>query len=137
MQRNKQTFIHSLLLSVILLLQACSQANKCAPPQGAWENGDGQTVVFQENGQLLWLDRFGSSVDTTVASFQFNCQSNPVTLDIQDFKAGPFRGKTLYGIMEWSSDTTLRLRYEAGSSAASRPKAFDSDLTQQFVKVTQ
>ena len=118
-----------------LLLAACGNGSDCRVPNGSWTNREGQTLVFENDGRVLWLTKFGSSFDTTQAHFEFDCRETPASIDIIDFSNGPFKGKTVYGLLEWSSDTSFRLQYESGVDPSERPKAFDAELSQDFFEL--
>jgi hypothetical protein len=115
-------------------LYACNTSPNCQELTGRWTNHEGQDFVFQPGGQALLLVKFGSSFDTARFSYRLDCSRQPATLDLDYFQGGLHAGKTLFGIIEWSSDSSFRLRYEAGSGPDSRPAAFDTDQTQKFFK---
>ena len=76
--------------------------------------------------------RFGSQVDTVFCQYKMDCSTNPVSFDFSAFQSGPYAGRTLYGIMEWSSDSAFRLVYDGAIAPEDRPKAFVSGETDQF-----
>jgi len=118
--------------AMTLLLLACNPSPNCQQLNGRWSNREGQDFVFQPDGKALWLVKFGSNFDTAQFEYQIDCKKSPMAMDLKNFKVGPHVGKTLFGIIEWSSDSSFRLRYEAGIQAAERPKTFDDEQTQQF-----
>lgn len=122
-------------LGLFCFALSCTSGNDCKPLKGAWSNREGQVLVFQKDNTLLWLTQFGSTFDTVQARYNYDCRQTPNTIDFTDFKSGSFQDKTLYGILEWSSDTTIRLRFDSGLHPSERPKEFDADLTQKFVKM--
>jgi hypothetical protein len=113
---------------------ACHTGPACQELTGRWTNHEGQDFVFQPGGQALWLIKFGSSFDTARFSYKLDCSHDPATLDLDHFQGGAHAGKALFAIIEWSSDSSFRLRYEAGSAPDVRPTAFDSDQTLKFFK---
>lgn len=113
-------------------LYACRPAGNtpCRAPEGAWINPDGFQFVFLPENNMLWLTQFGTQYDTVHLRYTLDCGTAPAGLDLSNFDAGPHRGKTLYGIMEWTSDSSFRFRYEQDA----RPAVFDSDQTMRFVR---
>lgn len=109
-------------------------ATDCNNLTGSWSNGEGQEWVFSADGRALLISRFGSKSDTDQCVCQTNCQKRPAVLDIKDCKTGPFMGKSIYCIFEFTSDSTMRLRYEPGNQADARPTSFDPEQTVKFVK---
>lgn len=124
--------LYKLFAVLIITIWACDGAPQCPSLTGGWTNHEGQDIQFKTDGSGLWLVRFGSSIDTTTFRYAVHCTRTPIQLDITDFSSGPFRGKSVYGIIEWSSDTSFRFRFEAGVVPDVRPSAFDSDQTQKF-----
>lgn len=122
------------LLGILWGLPGCTPGLACHEPLGRWSSHEGQEFIFQSDGRAYWLIRFGSSIDTMVFDYKFDCSERPATLDLRNFKMGPYAGKALFAILEWSSDTSFRLRYEVGQDASDRPEAFDSDQTLLFFK---
>ena len=118
----------SIVCGAIILLNACDVKQECKVPIGHWTDNEGKEMVFQSDGKALWLTRFGSQYDTQTCSYKVDCTAIPTTLEMQDFSSGPYTGRTVYGIYEWSNDTTMRFQFEEGE----RPKVFDS---QQLVKL--
>jgi hypothetical protein len=48
------------------------------------------------------------------------------------FQGAMYEGRRLYGLLDWSSDSSFRFIYEIGDSPSVRPTTFESELTQQF-----
>ena len=65
---------------------------------------------------------------------ELNCATKPASIDLKNFQAGPFLGKTLFGILEFSGDTLFRLCYETGQEPSVRPNAFIPDQTSKFFR---
>lgn len=80
----------------------------------------------------MWLTRFGSQYDTVLFEYYLNCGPDPATIDLSHFYTGPFSGKTLFGILEWTSDTSFRMQYEPGMDAEVRPEKFDGEEVMRF-----
>lgn len=114
------------------LLPACQSGAGCSPLSGRWSSREGQDFVFQPDGKALWLTRFGSGFDTVTLRYRLDCHHDPTAIDLSDFKNGPHVGRTLYGILEWNSDSSFRLNYEVGTADDVRPKAFDPEQTITF-----
>lgn len=119
-------------LAASILLVACN-GRICHELAGRWSNLEGQEMIFQPDGKALWLTRFGSQYDTVLFEYSLDCKPDPATVELTQFYSGPFSGKTLYGILEWTSDTSFRMRYESGMNADVRPKDFDAEETMKFV----
>ena len=126
------THLHAaVLLAAPLLIVSCT-GRICHELTGHWTTGDGQEMVFQLDGKAMWLTRFGSQYDTVLFEYALDCNPDPATVELTKFRTGPFSGKSLYGILEWTSDTTFRIQYEAGMSADVRPEKFDGEETVRF-----
>jgi hypothetical protein len=127
-----------LLLALLLpLLGGCGPSADCHELSGRWSDREGQDILFQANGAALWLTRFGSHFDTVPFRFRLDCSRHPATLDLTDFTRGPNVGKTLFAILEWTSDSTFRLRYEVGTQEELRPTEFDNETTLKFFSLGQ
>jgi len=136
MQQNNTTFniIHAgIAFLACLSLLHCSDP-PCTELSGNWTNREGQSFQFLPGGKALWLIRFGSQVDTFRMEYRYNCKKQPAELDLSGFQSGPLKGKTLYGILEWSNDSSFRFDSETGYSADVRPSAFENDQTQKFFR---
>lgn len=127
-----QLFRLSVPLGIALLFFADCQRKPSCQISGRWTNREGQDFVFEPDGHALWLLKFGSSYDSFRCNYRLNCATDPAALDLNGFSSGPHTGKTLYGIVEWSSDSSFRLRYAMGSGPEDRPAAFDNEQTQQY-----
>lgn len=114
----------------LLLLLACRHGPPCIDLHGRWTTREGQEFLFLENGRGLWLTHFGSLFDTVRFVYVLNCRQKPFTLDLSQIDDGPYSGKTLFGIVAWVNDTSLRWQYEAGPAPEIRPKAFEGEQTQ-------
>ncbi len=114
---------------------ACVSTPRCPELAGRWTNQEGQDFVFQADGKAMWLVKFGSSYDTAHFLYQTDCKKSPIQIDMHRFESGPYVGKTVFGIVEWSSDSSFRLRYESGTDGYARPKTFDNEQTFQFFSV--
>lgn len=113
---------------------SCRQTDSCLGIEGVWTDGEGQELVFMPSDSALWLTRFGSHVDTIGFVYRMICQKRPVLIEWNQFAGGPYSGKTLYGILEWLSDTSFRVRYEPGLYEQVRPVEFDDAHTMRFRK---
>jgi uncharacterized protein (TIGR03067 family) len=121
-----------LVLFTVQIFIFCSRKVTCHELSGRWTTQEGHEFVFLQDGKALWLTRFGSQFDTVPFNYHLDCRPEPATIDLNDFQNGPYSGKTLLGIFEWTSDTSFRLRYESGTAEEMRPKEFDNDATMKF-----
>ncbi|MCY7327276.1 MAG: hypothetical protein LH618_01865 [Saprospiraceae bacterium] len=124
--------LYPLFFLMSVLFTACVSTSNCRELTGRWTTYEGQDLVFEPNGNALWLTKFGSQYDTVRMRFQYDCAAKPITLDLSDFQNGPHTGKLLFGIFDWSSDSSFRFRYEVGSQPTVRPQDFDMEQTQKF-----
>lgn len=130
-----QLFTHLALLGgVVFTFFSCTDTSSCQDLDGRWTNREGQIFLFQPDGKALWLIQFGSQFDTFSIQYQYDCKQKPATLDLSGFQSGPLTGKTLFGILEWSSDTAFRFDGEPGASPEVRPKTFDLEQTQRYFR---
>ncbi|HLP93286.1 MAG TPA: hypothetical protein VK168_04580 [Saprospiraceae bacterium] len=116
------------------LLFSCNTSDNCRDLTGRWSNREGQILVFEPEGKATWLVKFGSQYDTFAIRYQYDCTQKTTTLDLTEFKSGPMAGKTLYGIVEWSSDTVFRFDAEAGTSPEARPLQFNAEHFERYFK---
>ena len=123
-------------LGLLFGLCHCTGNPDCGQLAGSWSNGEGQEWVFTPNGEALLITRFGSKSDTDLCNFHLRCDSKPAILDLSDCKSGPYSGKSVFCIIDWTSDSTFRLRYESGTQPDVRPTTFDPEQTIQFVRKT-
>lgn len=106
----------------------------CRELGGRWSNREGQSFYFEPDGKALWLVRFGSKIDTFIMEYRYDCKKQPAHLDLSGFQSGPLSGKTLYGILEWNSDTSFRFDAETGIGPEARPGQFNTEQTQKFYR---
>ncbi|MCB9344484.1 MAG: hypothetical protein H6576_12350 [Lewinellaceae bacterium] len=130
----RNSFTISILLALIASFLYSCQTNTCGDIAGKWSTREGTELVFKEDGTVLWLTRFGRLIDTVSGVFKLNCETKPATLDMSGFNAGPYMGKHLFGIIEWSADSLFRFCYEIGKEADCRPTSFETDQTVKFYK---
>lgn len=124
----------SIFLLGLMLLSSCENTPACRDINGSWSDREGHDFEFYSDGKALWLNRFGQMIDTVSFVFVLHCNTKPASIDLKDFSGGPFAGKTLYGIIEWSADSLFRLCYEIGQEPGCRPKQFDSEQTMKFFR---
>jgi hypothetical protein len=120
----------ALALTLLLTTSNCGDDLTCHAPVGHWTDREGREWVVQADGQILWLTKFGSQADTQRCRYTLDCNCEPARLDLSGFDSGPFREKTLLGIIEWSSDTSWRWQYDNDA----RPWQFTADGFSQFFK---
>ena len=130
-----QLFTHLTLLGgVASIFFYCTSKPDCYELTGRWTNREGQIFVFQPEGKGMWLLKFGSEFDTFPVRYHYDCTKQPITLDLTDFKSGPLTGKTLFGILEWASDTSFRFDAEPGTSPEERPRTFNMEQTTRYIR---
>jgi hypothetical protein len=130
-----QLFTHLALFSgFAALFLFCTTENKCYELTGNWTNREGQTLAFEPDGKALWLIKFGSQFDTFRIAYRYDCKQKPPSLDLSGFQSGPLAGKTLFGIVEWSSDSVFRFDAEAGLSPEARPTKFNPEHTERYFR---
>ncbi|MCS7037135.1 MAG: hypothetical protein RMJ33_12885 [Saprospiraceae bacterium] len=106
----------------------------CLSLEGTWEAEEGHLWAIRPDGQMLWITRFGSQFDTVRLTYHYDCSRTPAAIDLLDFDGGPWQGKTLYGILEPTSDTSFRFCAAAGADASVRPEYFDQTETVRFFR---
>ncbi len=124
----------SLVFVVLTSLFSCQNNPVCRDINGAWSDREGHDFEFQSDGKALWFNKFGQMVDTVSFVFVLNCKTKPASIDFKDFSGGPFAGKTLFGIIEWSADSLFRLCYEIGQQPDIRPEKFELEQTMKFFR---
>lgn len=116
-------------IAAILLIQ-CGTAEDCRAPVGKWSDQQGRSWIFEPDGKALWITRFGSQSDTQSCSYKLDCERSPALLVMENFDAGPFTGRSVLAIFEWSNDSTLRFQYGDGSAI----DAFDVELAAKLIR---
>lgn len=130
-----QLFTHTVLIGgLVSLFFCCNTQQPCPELAGRWANREGQVFMFQPNGSAQWLVKFGSQYDTFPMEYRYDCGKKPAELDLTGFQSGPLTGKTLYGILEWTSDSSFRFDAEPGASPELRPATFNIEQTMKFYK---
>lgn len=123
-----------IFILLVFLFISCDTRQNCRDLNGRWTNNEGQSLVFLAQNQGLWLTQFGSHTDSFTFKYLLDCNTKTPWINISDFSDGPHAAHALYGIIEWTSDSSIRLCYEAGPSAEVRPVEFDPEQTVKFVK---
>ena len=120
-----------LTLSILISLISCtSLKNKLL---GSWDNKKGQILEFKKDNQAEWIFYNETSKDAFQINYNTNFNTKPIQLELTNFKAGPLKGKTLFGIIEFTNDSTLR--FDCEPLLADRPKDFNSEQTQTYFKL--
>jgi len=106
---------------------------------GTWSNESGTfTYVFMEDGEAKWLIQRPENVDTLTGKYRFVSDSLPMQLDFYDFETRMLNGKDVYGIVEFTNDSTLRYDNELAASPEEaldrRPTTFNEYQTATFYK---
>lgn len=130
-----QLFTHLALLSgMATLFLFCTTERNCRELTGRWTNREGQVLSFEPNGKALMLVKFGSQFDTFAIQYQYDCNAKGTTLDLLNFQSGPLAGKSLYGLLEWSSDTVFRFDAELGASPEARPEKIKTERMERYYR---
>lgn len=127
----KETIKTLVLLTVVLVCVAAKQQND-ESLLGSWDNKSGQVLTFIAEGQALWIFYSETKRDTFEIRYTTDFSIKPHQIDLTDFKTGPLTGKTLYGIIEFTDENTIRLDFEPSSE--NRPQEFDAKQTQTYFK---
>lgn len=128
----KQSFI---LLFLISRLISCTATKKLTEKNliGAWDNKNGQILVFNPGKQALWIFYSETKRDTFNITYRTDFFKEPKYLDLTDFKTGPLKGRTLYGIIEFEKDHSFR--FDCEPSLKNRPMTFGSRQTQKYYRL--
>jgi uncharacterized protein (TIGR03067 family) len=131
-QTMKQTItITFLLIGLASCVSTKEQANDLVV--GKWDNKSGQILDFRADGSALWIFYSEAKSDTFDIQYRSDFSKKPQEIDLTDFKMGSLKGKTLYGIIEFSDNNTIRLDFEP--TEENRPKEFDPEQTQTYYKL--
>lgn len=123
---------HVLWLAFTLVFISASGQDKKL--KGIWDNGTGQILVFQGDNQALWIFYQESKRDTFKIKYSTDFKSKPYKLDLTDFTHGPLKGKTLYGILDYTDKKTIKFDCEPGTTPDVRPREFNPEQTQTYKK---
>jgi hypothetical protein len=135
----------AVLLLAALLVAVSAPAARAQQPSilGGWSGVDGrgvkQTLEFREDGKATWrleMPQGGMSLDIRYA---YDAASSPKRLDLFGFESGPLAGRTLYGIVEFTTEGALRFDCEPGGPGDGdkvRPAAF-TEQTVTYERVTR
>ncbi len=124
----------ALLTGLAFLFLFCKTEQNCRELTGRWTNREGQILSFEPGGKALWLVKFGSQFDSFPIQYRYDCSQKTPTLDLLNFQSGPLMGKTLFGIVEWSSDSVFRFDSEPGTSSEVRPAKFNSEHSERYFR---
>jgi hypothetical protein len=126
-----------LLLTALLAILLLGGCKKSSPLAGIWTNGQGQTFAFDAEDSVMWLFDDSSGTDTFRLYYRYDAKATPPALDLFGFETGQLKGQTLFGIatIGGAKKDSLRLDFEMGTDATSRPKDFNPSQSQTFVKV--
>jgi hypothetical protein len=128
----KQSFI---LLFFVNSFISCTTTKKLTQKDlvGAWDNKNGQILVFHPSKQALWVFYSEAKRDTFNITYRTDFLKEPKYLDLTDFKTGPLKGGTLYGIVEFEKDHSFR--FDCEPSQKNRPMTFASRQTQRYYRL--
>lgn len=125
-------------MKYILLLAATFTVNLAVGQdkrlRGTWDNEKGQILVFQEGNRALWIFYSEGKRDTFKIKYSADFKAKPYRLDLTDFALGPLKGRTLYGIIEYPDEKTMKFDCEPGKDESVRPVIFNPQQTQTYMK---
>lgn len=122
-------------LAALLLLATGCKSNEYPGPflfgtwRGVTEEGQVQTFEFRIDETATWRIETDELDVTYEVVYRWRPDRYPAHLDLTAFGAGPLRGRTLYGIMQFEGDDGRRFRWdcEVGpetGGAYTRPRTF-------------
>jgi hypothetical protein len=94
--------------------------------------GNEQLFTFRGNGTMDWfVDAGGNQFSLEGMYYERDATQSPQTLDLMGFKSGPLTDRTLFGIIEFIGEDSLRFDAEAGAIGDSsvRPSIFTESTT--------
>lgn len=103
------------------------------PILGKWDNKSGQILDFKTNGKAHWIFYTEAKRDTFEIQYRTDFTKKPLEIDLTDFKVGPLKGRTLFGIIEFTDKNTIFLDFEP--TQENRPKEFDNKQTQTYYRI--
>ncbi len=99
---------------------------------GKGGKGNEQLFTFRGNGTMDWfVDAGGNQFSLEGMFYERDATRSPQTLDLMGFKSGPLTDRTLFGIIEFIGEDSLRFDAEAGAIGDSsvRPAFFTESTT--------
>ena len=104
------------------------------PLKGTWSNKNGQTIRFTKGNQCEWILNMEGRSDTFRITYHYEKTGKTSgILDLGPFDRGFLKGKTLYGIVEWSKKKdSFQYDAEPGKSEKVRPKTMNPDQVQVY-----
>lgn len=99
---------------------------------GKGRMGADQLFTFRGNGTMDWIvDAGGIQFSLEGMFYERDATQSPQTLDLMGFKSGPLTDRTLFGIIEFIGEDSLRFDAEAGAIGDSsvRPAFFTESTT--------
>lgn len=127
------TKIKQTLLTLSILISYISCTSSKDKLLGLWDNKEGQILKFKKDNQAEWIFYTKTSSDTFQINYNININTKPMQLELTKFESGPLKGKTLFGIIEFINDSTMR--FDCEPALADRPKNFDAEQTQTYSKL--
>lgn len=124
-----------ILLLAIVALISCTVTRKITHKTlvGAWDNHNGQILVFNPGNEALWIFYSETKRDTFNIRYRTDFLQDPVYLDLTDFKSGPLKGRTLYGIVAFEKDHSFR--FDCEPAQKNRPMTFAGKQTQRYYRM--
>lgn len=119
----------------LLFITACVSTKQKSSNNiiGKWDNRSGQIMEFKADGNMLWIFYSASKRDTFEIKYLTDFSVQPKQIDLTGFSTGPLKGKTLYGILEFTPEHAIKLDFEP--SKEKRPKEFNPEQTQTYYRI--
>lgn len=122
--------------SCLLLLLPLLAFGLFEPLKGNWSSG-GQTIRFGKGNQCQWILSYNGKSDTFNIAYHYEKTGKQTgILDLGPFDRGMLKGKTLYGIVEWTEGkNAFRYDAEPGKSSTVRPASINPEQVQVYKKI--
>jgi hypothetical protein len=106
------------------------------PIKGNWTNKQGQTIRFGNGNNCEWIFNQDGIKDTFRIKYHYEKTGKQTgILDLGPFPKGILKGKTLYGIVEWTNKRdAFKFDAQPGKKESVRPTTFDPTQMQVYTK---
>lgn len=132
-----------IIISIFMLtVNACSENNSKINEEsrliGKWNATDAQGVEqvlqFRERNYALWIFNL-ENPDTLYIRYKLDTNSVPYHLDLMEFRRGPFKGHSLYAIVDMMNENKMKIDGKVGDSPDVRPESFSEKNTLVYEKI--